>query len=105
MVQVRVVVNNELIQLIEMKGHADSAPHGQDLVCAGVSCITFGSCNALNEMTPNSCDIQIGKTIRIKVKNRSDEHCQIILRTMMIQLATIQEQYSKYIQIKQEVSS
>lgn len=105
MVKVKVVSKEELIQKIEIKGHANSGVIGQDLVCAGVSSITFGTLNALNEMTKESVELIVDKSIIIKVKNILDERCQIILQTMMIQLATIEEQYSNYIQIKQEVSS
>lgn len=31
----------------EMTGHANFAEHGQDLVCAGVTAVVFGSVNAV----------------------------------------------------------
>ena len=39
-----------------MKGHADFAEHGKDLVCAGASAVSFGAVNAiiaLTEITPD----------------------------------------------------
>ncbi|HLR64459.1 MAG TPA: ribosomal-processing cysteine protease Prp, partial [Pseudogracilibacillus sp.] len=41
--------DNEYIA-IEVSGHAESGPYGFDLVCAGVSAITFGAVNALFEV-------------------------------------------------------
>lgn len=105
MVKVRVVSKGKAIQKIEIKGHANSNVKGQDLVCAGVSSITFGTLNALDEMTSESVILNVNDKITIEVKNLLDVKCQIILQTMMIQLTTIKEQYSKYIEIKQEVSS
>ena len=56
-------------------------------------------------MTSNSVQMNVDHKITIEVTNLLDDMCQIILKTMMIQLDTIKEQYSKYIEIKQEVSS
>lgn len=105
MVKVCVVSKDGLLEKIEISGHADSNVKGQDLVCAGVSSVAFGTLNALDEMTSKSVDLSVDRQIKIEVLNLLDEKCQIILQTMMIQLATIEQQYSKYIEIKQEVSS
>lgn len=105
MVKVSVVSKDGLLNKIEISGHANSNVKGHDLVCAGVSSVAFGTLNALDEMTSESVDLHVGHTIRIEVLNLFDEKCQLILKTMMIQLATIEQQYSKYIEIKQEVSS
>ena len=40
-----------MIQSFTMSGHADFANHGQDIVCAGVSAVSFGSINAVHELT------------------------------------------------------
>ena len=90
---------------IEISGHANSGKYGHDLVCAGVSCITFGTLNALDKMASDNVNLIVNNKITIEVKNLLDEKVQIILQTMMIQLETIKEQYSNYIEIKQEVSS
>ena len=105
MVKVCVVSKEGLLKKIEISGHADSDVKGHDLVCAGVSSIAFGTLNALDEMASESVDLIVDQQIRIEVLNLLDEKCQVILQTMMIQLATVEQQYSKYIEIKQEVSS
>lgn len=37
------VVRNQQKQIVsfEMSGHADAGPHGQDIVCAGASAVSF----------------------------------------------------------------
>lgn len=105
MVKVRAVSKGKYLQKIEISGHANSGVYGNDLVCAGVSSIAFGTLNALDIMTSKSVHLTVNQIITIEVTNLLDETCQIILQTMMIQLNTIKEQYSKYIEIKQEVSS
>ena len=105
MVRVCVVSKNKAIKKITVNGHAGSARKGEDLVCAGVSSIVFGTLNALDKLASKSVDLQVSQQIVIEVLNLLDEKCQLILQTMLIQLATIEEQYSSYIEIKQEVSS
>ena len=105
MVKVKAVLKGDLFTKIEISGHANSGKYGHDLVCAGVSCVTFGTLNALDKMTSESVQMNVNHKITIEVTNLLDETCQIILNTLMIQLDTIKEQYSKYIEIKQEVSS
>lgn len=44
---------------IEVKGHANAAPHGEDIVCAGVSALTIHLVNALTEIVKlNSRQLQ-----------------------------------------------
>lgn len=105
MVKVKAVLQGDLFTKIEISGHANSGKYGHDLVCAGVSCITFGTLNALDKMASDNVNLIVNNKITIEVKNLLDEKVQIILQTMMIQLETIKEQYSNYIEIKQEVSS
>ena len=49
MIQVRITKSQEKILSIDVKGHANSAAYGSDLVCAEVSAIMIGLCNALDE--------------------------------------------------------
>ena len=47
---IKVTINRTesgLIQSFTMSGHADFAEHGQDIVCAGVSAVSFGAVNAI----------------------------------------------------------
>lgn len=103
MVKVNIVSNESGFEKIQVSGHARFSVKGQDLVCAGVSSIVFGTLNALCEMKCD-VDLRVEEDITIRV-NQPDEKLMIILNTMIIQLKTIQEQYSNYIEIKQEVSS
>ena len=103
MVTVQVQRNKGNIVSISIKGHADSAPKGQDLVCAGVSSIGVGLLNALDELVNGSCEFVYNDAIEIRVVH-SSKQVQTILQTGLIQLLTIEEQYKDYIQvIKQEV--
>ena len=89
-----------LLKAITIHGHADSAPHGQDLVCAGVSAIAVGTLNALDGSSNLILTNQIGH-IEIQIVKPLTARETIILETMLIQLKTMQTSYPKYIHIKQ----
>lgn len=100
MVKVKVMFQQDTITEIMINDHAYSDIHGQDLVCAGVSCISVGILNTLNELYENACELTMNEAhVRIVVRDMANEFVQIILKTMYIQLLTMEESYGKFIKI------
>jgi len=98
MIKARFKMRDGKIVSLRVSGHAESAPYGEDLVCALVSGVTFGLCNAANEICGIE-DFEIGDNmISIKIKD-PDEISEAVMRTGLIQLQTAAEQ-SKYLKIK-----
>ncbi|WP_144511200.1 ribosomal-processing cysteine protease Prp [Bacillus sp. FJAT-22090] len=94
------------IHSFEMKGHADFAEHGKDLVCAGASAVSFGAVNAiiaLTEITPIIEQKGNGGYLYVEVPSISNPekaaNMQLILEAMIVSLQTIEQDYSKYIKI------
>jgi uncharacterized protein YsxB (DUF464 family) len=83
---------------VTISGHANSAPHGKDLVCAAVSAVGVGCLNALGQ-SRNVHVINQEGLIDIQVLQALSNEETIILKTMVIQLRTIQDSYSKFIKI------
>ncbi|TFJ93994.1 ribosomal-processing cysteine protease Prp [Lentibacillus salicampi] len=107
MINVSVKRKNGRINQFELSGHAASGPHGYDLVCAGVSAVSFGSVNAV--MTLCDADIKIeqgdeGGFLRVTVPNgipdKSMENVQLLLEGMLVSLQTIEQEYSEFIKIE-----
>ncbi len=85
---------------VRANGHANSDEYGEDLICAAVSSIMFGTCNALNMITKIN-DIEIlDNEIIIDVKKPTHD-TDVILETLKIQLETIREGNKKNIRIKE----
>ena len=75
------------------------APHGEDLVCAGVSCIMTGALNALDELVPQTCDLAMQSGhISIRMKE-ADQRTRLLLAAVLIQLRTMEAQFSQYMKI------
>lgn len=87
MIRVRVVRKNHLIQSITVTGHADSDVYGHDLVCAIVSGIMTGLCNAMDILVGEDDVIFEEGHIEIHVA-KPNEKTDLILETGLIQLKT-----------------
>ena len=99
MVKVSISRKQHSIVQVSMKGHAGSADHGYDLVCAGASSISVGMMNALDQMTPDTCEFLMKEANVIITVITSTELNQSLLEGMIIQLQTLQETYHQYITI------
>ena len=92
------------IQSFILDGHALFANHGQDIVCAGASAVSFGAINAVHELTGITPEIKQGDgfiscTIPENTPEFAMEKIQLLLEGMVISLQTIEEEYGKNIKI------
>lgn len=70
MIKIQIGKEKNLYKL-RVKGHADSAPYGEDLICAGISTLTFTFIASLEEvlkLDKNSYYYSVGKNADIKVQ-------------------------------------
>lgn len=98
MIRVTVIKAEQKIKSILVKGHSNSAPKGEDLICAGVSSIVTGGANAIEHPECYSFKTNDGYFEIVELKT-ANEHDYNVLETMLIQLKTIEEAYPKYIEI------
>jgi uncharacterized protein len=96
------------IRAFELSGHANFAKRGQDIVCAGVSAVSFGAVNsiiALTKVKPQITQGGKGGYLRCELPDIEDaiteEKVQLLLEGMIVSLQTIEKDYGKYIQIVQ----
>ncbi|NLH62846.1 MAG: ribosomal-processing cysteine protease Prp [Erysipelotrichaceae bacterium] len=99
MIHIAVNESNHRIVDLEIKGHAGSDVYGHDLVCAVVSGIGTGLCNALDELCGVKDIVVEEGHISIHIQHPS-ERTELILRTGLIQLQTAMEANRKFIIIK-----
>ena len=103
MVKVTIEYKGKDLRLLEIKGHANSAPYGEDVVCGAVSLASFGALNAMEELEDEfgyEVDQEEG-LIRLEAKGRLSEHDAIVLETLILQLKTVEASYPKNIAIKE----
>lgn len=105
MIRINVIRKAGNIASISVSGHAYANDPGFDLVCAGVSSIAIGTLNACDQLLDqDACDLEMipGDDPRISIQVHKDSKtCQTVLKTMLIQCKTIEEQYKNYVEIEE----
>ena len=87
---------------IHVEGHAGYAPHGQDIVCAGVSALVVTLERSLSELTKDDikCDIQPGRAV-IEYRQLS-KAARLLVSAFFIGINGIAESYPGNVEVKQE---
>ena len=100
-IKIKYQSTGEFISLVS-QGHADSAPYGQDLVCAAVSGVLLGGINALQGKNYSlKSDENKGILELCNIGNMS-EHDNIVISTIVSQLQAIERDNPKFIKISIE---
>ena len=89
-----------------LDGHAGYSDHGQDIVCAAVSMIVINTINSIDIFTKDSLELKedeeegyIHCTFPNIEKSKGSKEAVLLLRSMVLGLKSIKEQYGDYIQI------
>lgn len=106
MINITIFRQSNQITAFELSGHAESGPYGYDLVCAGVSAVSFGAVNGIHLLCEIDLEIEqaedggylkvvLPDDVSAAVKNQA----QLLLEAMLISLQTIEREYSQFIKI------
>lgn len=90
------------IEKISVRGHADSAPYGQDLVCAAASAIMFGVMNAADVMFPDACSFEVKPNQLSISADKPTPSLQTCLQTALVQFKTVEESSPEHIRIQEK---
>lgn len=107
MIIVQVFRNDDgSIDRFSIKGHANFAKRGEDIVCAGVSAVTVGTVNSIETLTGVEMDAKmkngfLSASLPVLEKDETWSQVQLLLESMVLMLTDIAESYGKYIQIEQ----
>ena len=87
---------------IEISGHANYAPYGEDIVCASVSSIITTSINCIMNIDSKSISYNDDGEVIMISKLNSNNTVDIILNTMVDMLKDLESKYNKNIKIESE---
>ncbi|HEX7055633.1 MAG TPA: ribosomal-processing cysteine protease Prp [Bacilli bacterium] len=109
---IRVIVTRQAvdrsIRAFSVTGHANFAEAGKDIVCAGVSAITVGTVNAIQELLHVALPAAMRKgKLAVELPQAdaiadSFKDVQLLLEAMLVSLQSIKESYGPYIEIQEE---
>lgn len=102
MIKVTLLVMDKGFVSLEAKGHADSAPYGQDLICAAISAIILGGFNALDDDSA-SYDVEAkpGHAYLKSLKTPS-QHDPIVLETIVKQIESVAASYPDNVKLERK---
>lgn len=95
-------IDNDYRNGLTMKGHADFAPHGYDIVCAGASTALRVAYNALSHISILSVRFASGDAY-MQLHSVSDAS-DIVMQGLIETLEELQEQYPEYIKLRGDMS-
>ncbi|GEL77460.1 ribosomal-processing cysteine protease Prp [Tenuibacillus multivorans] len=106
MIELRVFRKNDQIQGFELSGHANSGPHGHDLVCSAVSAVSFGTVNSIMKLCQIDPEIEQGAQggylkmlLPEGMSDKAYDKAQTLLQGMLVTFQTIERDYHQYITI------
>lgn len=95
-----------MIDAFTLDGHAGFAQKGEDIVCAAVSALTFGTINAIEHLLNLPLSIQTKENdgfLHCVVPDLEDkatqEKVQLLLEAMVLSLQAVEADYGDYVQL------
>jgi len=91
-----------------IKGHAEYAKSGRDIVCAAVSTVSVGTVNAIETLTGVVLNTSMkdgflsGTLVPVNDPEVSAK-VQLLLESMVVMLKDIAKSYRKYVQIQEVI--
>ena len=94
-----------LIKGFDIKGHAGASGNGEyDMVCAAISAVCYTALGSLDEHCGFNRYSESDGHLRLELPGdmnaETEKKAQIILETMEIGLRQIENQYSRYIEVR-----
>ena len=90
MIKVEIAFKGKSIASLKVKGHANSAEYGKDMVCAATTIMLTGAANALENDAENF-DIELEEGYAsFTPKGPVSEHDNTVLETLILQLKTLE---------------
>ncbi|MBQ7562695.1 MAG: ribosomal-processing cysteine protease Prp [Lachnospiraceae bacterium] len=96
MIEARIRKQDGSVRSVRVKGHAEFEDAGKDIVCAAVSMLVINTANALERLTDNAVfGEELSDGLVFEFREPPDEKGVLLLDTMLLGLADVQEKYGK----------
>ncbi|WP_334351865.1 ribosomal-processing cysteine protease Prp [Companilactobacillus sp. HBUAS56257] len=96
--------SNDKIDSFLIKGHADSGPYGQDLVCAAVSAVTIGTINNMEKLTEAKPQVVIdevnGGHLGCQFGKAVSHDTELLLENLFWTLKDVEGSYPQNIEVQ-----
>ena len=100
MIRININYQDNYIKQITLKGHANYADYGNDIVCAAVSATYLCTINGIISLKDNSIEVLSEKDTQIVNILLIDDTTNKLLENMIRCLKSLEEKYPNNIKIK-----
>ena len=102
MIKITILYNENKFASLEVKGHANSAEYGQDIVCSAVSALIFGGLsNILNEENYEHYDDEKKGYFQLECISKNSDHDKVVIETVIAGIRKIQKEYPKNVRLEE----
>mgnify|MGYP003292388078 CR=1 FL=1 len=102
MIRINVISKNKKLKKITIRGHAEYADYGKDIVCAAVSATYICTVNAILKLNENSIKINSKDNLQEIIVVKNEQVTQTLLDNMISCLLSLTKQYPKNIDLVKE---
>ncbi len=99
MIKILIRTEENSFKSLEVKGHANSAPHGEDLVCAAVSAVITGGFNSIEDIKNFKVELKEGYA-SLEAIGPVSSHDKTVIDTIITSLKTIEDGNEKFVKIQ-----
>lgn len=104
MIKAQVFWDGKRLIGFDIKGHAEYAPHGEDIVCSAVSILAISTVNSLLEQVGQvlvkSDDGLVSVRLPDDFNDEQKLKAQVILKTLLIGLNGVSMEYPEYVTLE-----
>lgn len=98
MIKVNIIKKDNVVNEINISGHANHSTFGKDIVCSAVSSIVITTVNALLKLDGECLIYDDKKDLKIVI-NKHNDVIDILINNMIDLLIELEQTYSKNIKI------
>ncbi len=94
--------SDDVLLGFSIKGHADYAEYGKDIICSAVSILSVNTINAIDCFTDNRYELEQGESgfLDFRFLSVPDEKGHILLRTLELGIKGVSKEYgTKFLQV------
>ena len=100
MIRVRFFCSDGQITGFSVRGHAGTAPAGEDILCAAVSSAAYMTANTLTDVCRVPCDVFVSDgDMRVLLSEQSAKSVQDILKGFSLHMRELSRQYPEKLKI------
>ena len=107
MIYITVIKNKQNIVTLEATGHSGYAESGSDIVCSSVSTLLTNLANGITEIVKAEAKVVVDENIPhlsvslTETDSGKQKSAQILMRSTLLSLKQVANEFSKYIKIKE----